>query len=94
MSTQLLLQISQHAAVHMAERGINKRFLAALMDHADVETPVGGGATALRVSRKRARLLNFDDRLHRYSVILSSDATVITVLPLKPGLPGRRYRRH
>lgn len=94
MHTESLPQISKHAAVRMAARGINKLFLAAILQNADVETPVGSGASALRVSRKRARVLNVHDRLHHYAVVLSSDAKVITVLPMKPGHHGRRYRHN
>lgn len=93
MLTTSLPPISRHAAVRMANRGVTKAFLTALVTHADVETPVGDGATALRVSRNWARRLNLDDRLHRYSVVLSADSTVVTILPMTPTQRGRRYRR-
>lgn len=86
-------KVTRHAAKRMAQRGVSRGFLSALMANADQETRVGGGAVALRVSQARAAQLNFDDRLHRYVVVEAADGAIITVLSLASGARGRRYRR-
>jgi len=37
--------------------------------------------------------LNLDDRLGHYAVVISADATVITVVPVRTGRRGRVYRK-
>jgi hypothetical protein len=86
------LTISRHAARRMAQRGITRRRLAALLENADREAFVGSGATSLSVSRKTAGALNLDDRLSGFAAILGDDGTIITILPMAPGRAGRRYR--
>ena len=84
---------SRHAARRCASRDVRPDFLAALLDHADLEADVGGSATALSVSRVRSMALNLDDRLGHYAVVISADATIITVVPIRAGRRGRVYRK-
>ena len=68
---------------------------------ADMESPVGGGCTAVRLSRARLQdrdlrvLLGANaDRLRSMAVVMA-DGTgeVVTVLHDHGGASGRRYRR-
>lgn len=84
---------SEHSNRRLAQRGITKRFVSALLTYADVDKPIGGNCRLLRVSRRRAAALNIDDRLGRYALIWSdSAAQIVTVMPLHNGPSGRRYR--
>ena len=85
--------ISRHARTRMCQRGVTADFLKTLIHHADCETHVGGGGMALRVSRRRAEILNLGDRLHRLAVVVSNDGTLITITRMSNGALGRRYRR-
>jgi len=85
--------LSRHARIRCAQRGISPDFLAAILDHADVQRPVGSNCRLERVSRERARALNLDDRLSRYAVILSESSTqIVTVMPLHRHGPMARRR--
>lgn len=84
---------SQHCQMRAAQRGVDHRFMEAILTNADVESPAGDNCRLLRVSRAKARNLNLDDRLGRYALIWSDDhAQVVTVLPVHSGRSGRRYR--
>lgn len=86
--------LSQHCRIRAAQRGVDGRFIADLLAHADVERPLGDNCRLLRVSRERARRLNIDDRLGRYAVIWSDDhGQAVTVMPVHAGRTGRRYRK-
>ena len=85
---------SDHSQLRSAQRGATKRFIDAILMHADIERPLGDNCRLRRVSRDRSRGLNIDDRLGRYALIWSDDtARVVTVMPLHDGTAGRRYRR-
>lgn len=94
-------RLTRHGAARAAQRGVNGETLAALIAWADVEAPVGGGCTALRLSRRRladrdlrAALGPCADRLSALAVVLSDDTgEVVTVLHPRAGAAGRRYRR-
>ena len=95
------LALSRHASVRANQRGVTHAMLDALIAHADLEAPVGGGCTVLRFSRERlmdrdlrASLGATADRLGSLAVILA-DGTgdVVTVLHDHGGADGRRYRR-
>ena len=60
MPTKVNLEITKHAAQRMSQRGITNGFLNALIAHADIETPIYGGATALCVSMHQSRALNLN----------------------------------
>ena len=85
--------VSRHAARRCTSRGVRPDFLAALLEHADLEADVGGSATALSVSKERSQALNLDDRLGHFAAVISADATVITVIPIRTGRRGRAYRK-
>jgi len=85
---------SNHSALRAAQRGLGTHFIGAILEHADVECPIGDNCTLMRVSRRHAARLNIDDRLGRYGLIWSEDtARIVTILPLHEGPAGRRYRR-
>jgi len=92
MTNTSYFTLSRHAARRCASRGIRPAFLSELIYHADLEADVGGSAVALSVSRARSRALNLDDRLGRYAAVISDDATVITIVPLRSNRRGRVYR--
>lgn len=86
--------LSRHDRTRCQQRGVPLHFLATILDHADIDQPIGSNCRVLRVSRKRAHSLNRDDRLGRYAVIWSdSTAQIVTVMPLHRGQTGARYRR-
>lgn len=87
------LTLSRHATKRCAQRGIRKEFLNDLLKYADVEVQVGGGAIALSVSKTTATTLDLGNRFGHYAVIISQDATIISVLPLHNCQRGRIYRK-
>jgi hypothetical protein len=88
-----MIPLTQHAAVRCAQRGIRTEFLDELVSLSDVDTPIGSNCRLFRVSRKSRNRLDNGDKLRRYAVIWSDDSqSVVTVLPLKGGRAGRRYR--
>ncbi|WP_136057756.1 hypothetical protein [Candidatus Halocynthiibacter alkanivorans] len=73
---------------------MTRHFLDVLVEHANVDHPIGGNCNLLRVSSRQARRLNSDDRLGKYALIWSEDTgTIVTVMPLHRGKGGARYRR-
>lgn len=85
---------SEHSMKRAAQRGATDRFVQAILVHADIESPVGDNCRLMRVSRRRSRKLNIDDRLGRYALIWSDDsARIVTVMPIHDGVSGRRYRK-
>ena len=90
-----------HAAIRANQRGITHQMIADLLAYADVEAPVGGGCTVLRVSRRRlqdgdirADLSSNPDKLASLALVWSDDsAEVVTVMVDHGGAKGRRYRR-
>lgn len=88
------MNISRHAQQRCQDRGVRSSFVGAILRNADVDRPIGGNCRLLRVSRNVARDLNLDDRLGRYALIWSeTNAQVVTVLPMKDGRQGARYRK-
>jgi hypothetical protein len=45
--------MSRHAEIRANQRGVTHAMIETLIAHADVETPVGRGCTALRISRRQ-----------------------------------------
>lgn len=96
----MALQLTQHASVRANQRGVPHGLISHLLDHADVETRVGGGCVALRLSRRRLkdkdvkRSVGRDlDRLRNLAVVCNpSDGSIITVLH-EHGSRARRYHR-
>lgn len=94
------IDLSAHAGVRVQQRGAPHHLIDALLEHADIDAPAGGGCRFLRVSRwrlqdrsVRAELGSRADRLARL-VLVWNDATasIVTVLHHHEGLAGRRYR--
>jgi hypothetical protein len=93
MTVNLDVKLTKHARRRIGQRGITNRFLNALLMHANTEVSVGGGVVALSVTPSRAQNLNIDDKLHRYTALVSDNGALISVIPLHPGHRGRVYRR-
>ena len=88
------MEHSEHSSKRAAQRGVTDRFVQAILVHADIECPIGDNCRLMRVSRRRSRNLNIDDRLGRYALIWSDDtARIVTVMPVHDGINGRRYRK-
>ena len=87
-----MIALSAHAERRARQRGVTQRDLALLLDHADIDVPVGAGCRALRVHHRTARRLNLGDRLPRIAAV-ENDREIVTVLRHLPGRRGRPYRR-
>ena len=88
------MEHSEHSSRRAAQRGLTDRFVQTILVHADIERPIGDNCRLMRVSRRRSRKLNIDDRLGRYALIWSDDtARIVTVMPVYDGVNGRRYRK-
>lgn len=93
--------LSSHARTRANQRGITHQMINDLLAHADIEAPVGGGCTVLRLSRQRLRdrdlkaeLGSNPDKLAGLALIWSEDsAQVVTVMVDHGGAKGRRYRK-
>ena len=93
--------LTRHAVVRASQRGVPHGLIDALITHADMEVPVGGGCTALSLTRRRlgdrglrASLGADLDRLAGLSAVLADDTgEVITVLHDHGGRRSRRYQR-
>ena len=89
-----MVHLTQHAATRCAQRGIRAGFLDDLISLSDVDTPIGSNCRLFRVSRKALKRHDYTgSKLARYAVIWSDDSqSIVTVMPLKSGRAGRRYR--
>lgn len=93
--------LSNHAKLRANQRGITHQMISDLIAFADVEAPVGGGCTVLRVSRDRLKdralkgeLMSNPDKLGSVALIWSEEsAEVVTLLVDHGGAKGRRYRK-
>ena len=90
-----MMKLSRHAEKRSQQRGAKPGLVELVLNHADVEVPVGSNCQALRVSRRMARGLNLGDRVHLYAVVLSGDTGEIMTITLSTerGCRGARYRR-
>ena len=88
-----MIALSAHAERRARQRGVTQRDLALLLDHADIDVPVGAGCRALRVHHRTARRLNLGDRLPHTAVVENDHGEIVTVLRHLPGRRGRPYRR-
>jgi hypothetical protein len=95
----MTMSLTRHASIRASQRGIPHSLLQTLIEHADVETAVGGGCFALRVSRRRLKDAEVRrsfgasvDRVAKLAVICGGDdGSIVTVLH-DWGACGRRYR--
>ena len=90
-----MMKLSRHAEKRSQQRGAKPGLIELVLNHADVEVPVGSNCQALRVSRRMARGLNLGDRVHLYAVVVSGDTGEIMTITLSTerGCRGARYRR-
>lgn len=89
-----MVKFSTHAERRIRQRGATLADVDWLLEHADIDVPVGGNRRALRVHRRTARFLEGGDRLCRYAVVVSDDTgEIVTVLHHLAGRRGRRYRK-
>ncbi|WP_374576432.1 DUF4258 domain-containing protein [Phenylobacterium sp.] len=98
-----VLALSKHAAIRANQRGITHQMIEDVLSNADVEAPVGGGCTVLRVSKQRLRdrtlkghVTTRPEKLASLALVWSDEAAeVVTLLVDHGGAKGRRYRaRH
>jgi hypothetical protein len=88
-----MIELSVHAQRRCQQRGIGKQRLLALLEHADVDRPVGSNCRLVRVSCRAAKFIRGFDGLARLSAIIDdTTGKVRTVLPVMSGRRGRRYR--
>ncbi|MGH7020861.1 MAG: hypothetical protein ACREEY_13315 [Brevundimonas sp.] len=93
--------LTRHAEARANQRGVQQDVIEAILHHADVDVPVGGGCSALRLSKRRLkdaalrkRLGSQLDRLAGIAVVCSDETgEIVTVLHDHGGADGRRYRR-
>ncbi len=84
--------LSRHAAIRCAQRGVRPDFIVTVLENADIQRPAGRNCRLERVSLAKAQILNLDDRLGRYAVIVSdTTAEIVTVMPIHG--PNRMARR-
>ena len=94
------LLLTEHASIRANQRGVPHGLISHLLEHADVETRVGGGCVALSLSRRRLADRGVRksvgrnvDRLRNLTVVCNpEDGAIITVLH-EHGAKGRRYHR-
>lgn len=92
---------TRHQERRLRQRGVDNETFAMIVEWADREVPVGGGAVSLTMSRGAINEMAVEgvrvpscDKLSRLAVVVSSDGTVKTVLVMrKSGRSARRYRR-
>lgn len=94
----MIQPMTHHAEVRANQRGIPYSLIDAVLDHADLEVPVGDGCVAYRISKDllaerdvRRRLGAHIDRAGKVAVVCSDDGAVVTVMH-DWGCQGRRYR--
>ena len=88
--------VSNHATTRCQQRGVLLQVLSSLLDHGDRSVPVGGGCTAISLSRNEAARLRRTgyypamlERLVGLTAVVSGDGQVVTVLHAT----DPRYRR-
>ena len=86
-------QLTTHATRRCSQRGLKQCEIEQIFENADVELPIGSNCSLLRVSWKTARSLNLGEKVGRFGLILNEEGVVVTVLPIRGGANGRRYRK-
>lgn len=94
----MIQAMTHHAEVRANQRGIPYLLIDAVLDHADLETPVGDGCVAYMISKDRLnerdvrrKLGGMLDRAGKVAVICGDDGAIVTVMH-DWGCQGRRYR--
>ena len=94
--------MTRHARTRANQRGVRHDCIRAVLDHADVDAPVGSGCSALSLSRRRLDDLSRERRLRAGLIerlggltLIRCDDTgdIVTVMHRDEGGRGRRYRR-
>jgi len=92
--------MTRHAMIRARQRGIGEERLEAFLALADVDSPVGGGCFALRISRrlKRDRRIRkafgpMLDLIADLALVMADDGSIVTVMHDHGHAAGRRYRR-
>ena len=78
--------LSQHARLRANQRGVTHQMISDLIAIADVEAPVGGGCTVLRVSRERLQdktlkgeLTSNPDKLGSLALVWSDESAEVVI---------------
>ena len=92
--------LTKHAAARANQRGVTHQMIRDVLEHADIEKPVGDGCTLVRISRHsledrslRASLGSRADQLQSLALICGDDGAIVSVLHTFATAMGRRYRR-
>jgi hypothetical protein len=91
-------QHDRHLSKRCQQRGVDRREFAILFNFADQLVPVGGGRTAMTLSRSAVVALKAEgisihglDRARRRAIVINADGKPVTIL-IPSGQGGRRYR--
>jgi hypothetical protein len=91
------IALTQHAAARLRQRGVLNEPLRLVMEEGGFEIAVGGGCSAVSLSRERCAQLEETgvawallDKAARIVVVLSAESTLVTVL--NRARSDRRYR--
>lgn len=95
------LELSRHAQSRVNQRGVQMQTLRILLDTAEQAVCVGGGCSAVSLSRSQIQDADLRrehggrlDRMARLKVICADDTgEIVTVMIDRNGRDGRRYRR-
>jgi hypothetical protein len=87
-SKKLAFNISSHAEIRQAQRGVNSELLSLVLEHADICRNAGGCCVALQVSREalkqaemRRVFVGYIDKVCNITIIWSElTASVVTVM--------------
>ncbi|NLR99914.1 DUF4258 domain-containing protein [Rhizobium sp. P38BS-XIX] len=93
--------LSHHAATRVQQRGFSDSLIELVLDHHDIDFYAGDVCRVLRVSRRHAEHGSIPylskyvaEKLHHLVVVWSDDtARIVTILHMKLGRQGRRYRQ-
>jgi hypothetical protein len=89
-----MIRMSIHGERRARQRRITSGLIARILEHADLEKPIGDGCTLVGVSRQKARSDRRADGLDRYRLIESGrNGQIVTAMIVREGRSGRRYRR-
>lgn len=88
-----MLALSLHAEKRCRQRGVTGDRIKELIEHADMEAPIGNGCFVIGVSRAAATKMRDGDRFKNIAAIVdAASGSVLTVLHLEQHRRARRYR--
>ena len=89
-----MVHLSRHAERRCRQRGIANDRLAAFLENADIDQPIGSNCRLLKVSREIAKTIPGGEWLASMVMIEAGDTgKVVTVMHADRSRRGRRYRR-